>query len=102
MDVCHGVAGSLGSSIAAVVSSRKRSLVSCFRASVRTQSSKVKMIDGLFKPVAPNKDEGTSSRSLYENSGPQSSTGGCRRGGGEKMRVLILELILTLPVNSGP
>nr|GEV14228.1 hypothetical protein [Tanacetum cinerariifolium] len=36
------------------------------------------------------------------SSGPQISTGGCRQGGGEKMRVLILELILTLPVNSGP
>nr|GEU46956.1 zinc knuckle CX2CX4HX4C [Tanacetum cinerariifolium] len=41
-------------------------------------------------------------QSPYGNSGPQSSTGGCRRGGGEKMRVLILELILTLHVNSGP
>ncbi|GJY98740.1 argonaute 4A-like protein, partial [Tanacetum coccineum] len=58
MDVCHGTAGSDGPSIAAVVSSRKWPLVSHYRASVRTQSSKVEMIDGLFKPVAPNKDEG--------------------------------------------
>ncbi|GJW40695.1 argonaute 4A-like protein [Tanacetum coccineum] len=58
MDVCHGTAGSDGPSIVAVVSSRKWPLVSHYRASVRTQSSKVEMIDGLFKPVAPNKDEG--------------------------------------------
>ncbi|GJX07340.1 argonaute 4A-like protein [Tanacetum coccineum] len=55
MEVCHGPAGSDGPSIVAVVSSRKRLLVSCFRALVRTQSSKVEMINGLF---APNKDEG--------------------------------------------
>ncbi|GJU65349.1 hypothetical protein Tco_1247184 [Tanacetum coccineum] len=32
-----------------------------------------------------------------ENSGPQSSTGDCRRGEGEKLRVLSLELIFSLP-----
>ncbi|KAK1433730.1 hypothetical protein QVD17_10645 [Tagetes erecta] len=59
MDVSHGAPGrSDAPSIAAVVSSRKWPLVSRYRASVRSQSSRVEMIDGLFKPVAPGKDEG--------------------------------------------
>ncbi|XP_076884626.1 protein argonaute 4A-like [Bidens hawaiensis] len=59
MDVSHGAPGrSDVPSIAAVVSSRKWPFISRYRASVRSQSSRVEMIDGLFKPVAPNKDEG--------------------------------------------
>ncbi|KAL8246612.1 hypothetical protein R6Q59_007828 [Mikania micrantha] len=59
MDVSHGAPGrSDVPSIAAVVSSRNWPFVSRYRASVRSQSSRAEMIDGLFKPVAPNKDEG--------------------------------------------
>ncbi|KAK1408579.1 hypothetical protein QVD17_40474 [Tagetes erecta] len=41
-----------------VVSSRKWLFISRYRASVRSQSSRVEMIHGLFKHVAPNEDEG--------------------------------------------
>ncbi|KAD7478368.1 hypothetical protein E3N88_01504 [Mikania micrantha] len=59
MDVSHGSPGrSDVPSIAAVVSSRKWPLISCYRASVRSQSARVEMIDGLFKPISPQKDEG--------------------------------------------
>ncbi|KAL5148091.1 Protein argonaute 4 [Glycine soja] len=60
MDVSHGSPGrSDVPSIAAVVSSRCWPQISRYRASVRTQSSKVEMIQSLFKPVAnTNKDEG--------------------------------------------
>ncbi|KAK9062304.1 hypothetical protein SSX86_019490 [Deinandra increscens subsp. villosa] len=59
MDVSHGAPGrSDVPSIAAVVSSRNWPFISRYRASVRSQSSRVEMIDALFKPVAPNKDEG--------------------------------------------
>nr|GEU47910.1 protein argonaute 4A-like [Tanacetum cinerariifolium] len=59
MDVSHGSPGrSDVPSIAAVVSSRKWPLISQYRASVRGQSARVEMIDGLFKPVSPHKDEG--------------------------------------------
>ncbi|XP_024986290.1 protein argonaute 4A-like [Cynara cardunculus var. scolymus] len=59
MDVSHGSPGrSDVPSIAAVVGSRNWPLVSRYRASVRTQSSRVEMIDGLFKPVSDDKDEG--------------------------------------------
>ncbi|GKB83744.1 argonaute 4A-like protein [Tanacetum coccineum] len=59
MDVSHGSPGrSDVPSIAAVVSSRKWPLISQYRASVRAQSARVEMIDGLFKPVSPDKDEG--------------------------------------------
>nr|GEV26841.1 glycerol-3-phosphate acyltransferase, chloroplastic [Tanacetum cinerariifolium] len=49
--------------------------------------------------VAPevNFEEATATR----GSPGESSTGSCRRGEGEQMRVLILELILMLHVNSG-
>ncbi|GKD59008.1 argonaute 4A-like protein [Tanacetum coccineum] len=58
MDVSHGSPGrSDVPSIAAVVSSRQWPLISRYRASVRAQSARVEMIDGLFKPVA-DKDEG--------------------------------------------
>ncbi|XP_065852608.1 protein argonaute 4A-like isoform X1 [Euphorbia lathyris] len=50
MDVSHGSPGhSDAPSVAAVVSSRNWPLLSRYRASVRTQSSKVEMIDNLFK-----------------------------------------------------
>ncbi|KAI3794615.1 hypothetical protein L1987_37247 [Smallanthus sonchifolius] len=59
MDVSHGAPGrSDVPSIAAVVSSRNWPFVSRYKASVRSQSSRVEMIDGLFKPVARNEDEG--------------------------------------------
>nr|GEV54424.1 hypothetical protein [Tanacetum cinerariifolium] len=58
MDVSHGSPGrSDVPSIAAVVSSRQWPLISRYRASVRAQSARVEMIDGLFKQEA-DKDEG--------------------------------------------
>ncbi|KMZ57729.1 Protein argonaute 4A [Zostera marina] len=55
MDVSHGPAGqSYLPSIAAVVSSREWPLISKYRAAVRTQSSKMEMIDSLFKLVENN------------------------------------------------
>lgn len=58
MDVSHGSPGQAEiPSIAAVVSSRHWPLISRYRASVRTQSPKVEMIDTLFKKVE-NNDEG--------------------------------------------
>ncbi|KAG2587987.1 hypothetical protein PVAP13_5NG186800 [Panicum virgatum] len=51
MDVSHGSPGQSGvPSIAAVVSSREWPLISKYRASVRSQSAKMEMIDSLFKP----------------------------------------------------
>jgi hypothetical protein len=41
-----------------VVSSRQWPLISKYRASVRTQSPKVEMIDSLFKRVSDTEDEG--------------------------------------------
>lgn len=41
-----------------VVSSRQWPLISRYRASVRTQSPKVEMIDSLFKRVSDTEDEG--------------------------------------------
>ncbi|XP_071707484.1 protein argonaute 4A-like [Rutidosis leptorrhynchoides] len=59
MDVSHGSPGrSDVPSIAAVVSSRQWPLISRYRASVRAQSARVEMIDGLFQPVSADKDEG--------------------------------------------
>lgn len=59
MDVSHGSPGhSDVPSIAAVVSSRQWPLISRYRASVRTQSPKVEMIDNLFKPVSNTEDDG--------------------------------------------
>ncbi|PKI40289.1 protein argonaute 4-like [Punica granatum] len=59
MDVSHGSPGqSHIPSIAAVVSSRQWPLISRYRASVRTQSPKVEMIDSLFKKVSDKEDEG--------------------------------------------
>ncbi|KAG7947378.1 hypothetical protein I3843_14G091600 [Carya illinoinensis] len=59
MDVSHGSPGQSDvPSIAAVVSSRQWPLISKYRASVRTQSPKVEMIDSLFKRVSETEDEG--------------------------------------------
>ncbi|XP_071686025.1 protein argonaute 4-like isoform X2 [Rutidosis leptorrhynchoides] len=59
MDVSHGQPGQSDvPSIAAVVSSRHYPLISRYRASVRTQSPKVEMIDSLFKKVSDTEDEG--------------------------------------------
>ncbi|XP_057422673.1 protein argonaute 4-like [Lotus japonicus] len=59
MDVSHGSPGrSDVPSIAAVVSSRCWPEISRYRASVRTQSSKVEMISSLFKPVSDTEDDG--------------------------------------------
>ncbi|KAI3770869.1 hypothetical protein L6452_02017 [Arctium lappa] len=67
MDVSHGSPGRADvPSIVAVVGSRNWLLVSRNRASVRTQSTRVEMIDGLFKPVSNDKDEGMT-RELLED-----------------------------------
>ncbi|XP_058089223.1 protein argonaute 4A-like [Magnolia sinica] len=59
MDVSHGSPGQFDvPSIAAVVSSRQWPLISRYRASVRTQSPKVEMIDSLFKPTSDTEDSG--------------------------------------------
>ncbi|KAK8459503.1 hypothetical protein SEVIR_2G154500v4 [Setaria viridis] len=59
MDVSHGSPGRADiPSIAAVVGSRCWPLISRYRASVRTQSPKVEMIDSLFKPLYDGKDDG--------------------------------------------
>ncbi|KAI7983451.1 Protein argonaute 4 [Camellia lanceoleosa] len=59
MDVSHGSPGQSDiPSIAAVVSSRHWPLISRYRASVRTQSPKVEMIDSLYKRVSDTEDEG--------------------------------------------
>ncbi|XP_059653733.1 protein argonaute 4A-like isoform X2 [Cornus florida] len=59
MDVSHGSPGrSDVPSIAAVVSSRQWPLISRYRASVRSQSPKVEMIDSLYKPVSDTDDQG--------------------------------------------
>ncbi|VAI16757.1 unnamed protein product [Triticum turgidum subsp. durum] len=59
MDVSHGSPGRSDiPSIAAVVGSRCWPLISRYRASVRTQSPKVEMIDSLFKPLDNGKDDG--------------------------------------------
>lgn len=59
MDVSHGSPGhSDVPSVAAVVSSRQWPSISRYRASVRTQSPKMEMIDSLFKRVSDTEDEG--------------------------------------------
>uniref|UniRef100_A0A0D9UZK6 Piwi domain-containing protein n=1 Tax=Leersia perrieri TaxID=77586 RepID=A0A0D9UZK6_9ORYZ len=59
MDVSHGSPGQSDiPSIAAVVSSREWPLVSKYRASVCSQSPKLEMIDGLFKPKGTQDDDG--------------------------------------------
>lgn len=59
MDVSHGSPGRSDiPSIAAVVGSRPWPLISRYRAAVRTQASKVEMIESLFKPLANGEDDG--------------------------------------------
>ncbi|KAK2389084.1 protein argonaute [Trifolium repens] len=59
MDVSHGSPGRSDiPSIAAVVGSRCWPLISRYRASVRSQSPKVEMIDALFKPLDNGNDDG--------------------------------------------
>ncbi|KAM0058620.1 putative post-transcriptional gene silencing PAZ-Argonaute family [Helianthus debilis subsp. tardiflorus] len=59
MDVSHGQPGQSDvPSIAAVVSSRHWPSISRYRASVRTQSPKLEMVDSLFKKVSDTEDEG--------------------------------------------
>uniref|UniRef100_A0A803LTC3 Argonaute 4 n=1 Tax=Chenopodium quinoa TaxID=63459 RepID=A0A803LTC3_CHEQI len=59
MDVSHGSPGQSGvPSIAAVVSSREWPSIYQYRASVRSQSPKVEMIDSLYKPLSGGKDGG--------------------------------------------
>ncbi|XP_045814112.1 protein argonaute 16 isoform X1 [Trifolium pratense] len=59
MDVSHGSPGRSDiPSIAAVVGSRCWPLISRYRASVRSQSPKVEMIDALFKPLGDGIDDG--------------------------------------------
>lgn len=59
MDVSHGSPGQSDMpSIAAVVSSRQWPSISRYRASIRTQSPKVEMVDSLFKPVSDKDDQG--------------------------------------------
>ncbi|KAK7304843.1 hypothetical protein VNO77_42734 [Canavalia gladiata] len=59
MDVSHNSLGqSNNPSIAAVVGSRRWPLISRYRASVRSQASKVEMIDTLYKPLDNGSDDG--------------------------------------------
>ncbi|XP_057488619.1 protein argonaute 16-like [Actinidia eriantha] len=59
MDVSHGSPGRSDiPSIAAVVGSRSWPLISRYRAAVRTQSSKVEMIESLYNPLANGDDDG--------------------------------------------
>lgn len=59
MDVSHGPPGRSDiPSIAAVVGSRSWPLISRYRAAARTQSSKVEMIESLFKPLGDEIDDG--------------------------------------------
>ncbi|MED6120044.1 Protein argonaute 16 [Stylosanthes scabra] len=58
MDVSHGPPGSNHPSIAAVAGSRCWPLISRYRASARTQSSKEEMIDALCKPLDEGNDNG--------------------------------------------
>ncbi|KAE9588939.1 putative post-transcriptional gene silencing PAZ-Argonaute family [Lupinus albus] len=59
MDVSHGSPGRSDiPSIAAVVGSRCWPLISRYRASARTQSSKVEIIDALYKPLDNGNDDG--------------------------------------------
>ncbi|KAE8691554.1 hypothetical protein F3Y22_tig00110889pilonHSYRG00045 [Hibiscus syriacus] len=59
MDVSHGSPGQYGiPSIVFVISSSQYHLISRYKASVRTQSPKLEMIDSLFKQVSDKEDEG--------------------------------------------
>ncbi|EPS66954.1 hypothetical protein M569_07819, partial [Genlisea aurea] len=59
MDVSHGPPGCPDiPSFAAVVGSQSWPLISRYRAAVRSQPSKVEMIESLFKPLADGEDDG--------------------------------------------
>ncbi|KAL6535929.1 Protein argonaute 16 [Orobanche hederae] len=59
MDVSHGSPGRSDiPSIAAVVGSRSWPLISRYRAAVRTQPSKMEMIESLYKPLPNGDDDG--------------------------------------------
>jgi eukaryotic translation initiation factor 2C len=67
MDVSHGSPGQSDiPSVAAVVSSRQWPSISRYRATVRTQSPKVEMIDNLFKPAEGGKDDGIIREALMD------------------------------------
>ncbi|OMP10379.1 Argonaute/Dicer protein, PAZ [Corchorus olitorius] len=67
MDVSHGSPGQSDiPSIAAVVGSCHWPLISRYRASVRTQSPKVEMIDALYKPLENGNDDGIIRELLLE------------------------------------
>ncbi|XP_058005997.1 protein argonaute 16 isoform X2 [Hevea brasiliensis] len=67
MDVSHGSPGRSDiPSVAAVVGSLYWPLISRYRASVRTQSPKMEMIDALFKPLANGNDDGIMRELLVE------------------------------------
>ncbi|XVF20204.1 hypothetical protein REPUB_Repub11eG0177800 [Reevesia pubescens] len=67
MDVSHGSPGQSDvPSIAAVVSSRHWPSISRYRASVRTQSPKLEMVDSLFKRVSDKEDEGIMREALLD------------------------------------
>nr|XP_010943243.1 protein argonaute 16 [Elaeis guineensis]XP_029116515.1 protein argonaute 16 [Elaeis guineensis] len=76
MDVSHGSPGRSDiPSIAAVVGSRYWPLISRYRASVRTQSPKLEMIDSLYKPQANGQDDGILRELLVDFY----QTSGCRK-----------------------
>ncbi|CAL5406248.1 unnamed protein product [Camellia sinensis] len=67
MDVSHESPGRSDiPSIAAVVGSCSWPLISRYRAALRTQSSKVEMIESLYKPLANGKDDGIMRELLVE------------------------------------
>ncbi|CAK8568369.1 unnamed protein product [Lathyrus sativus] len=67
MDVSHGSPYQLDvPSIVAVVSSRYWPQISRYKAAVRTQPSKVEIIQSLFKPVSDTKDDGIISELLKD------------------------------------
>ncbi|MFS7921905.1 putative post-transcriptional gene silencing PAZ-Argonaute family [Helianthus anomalus] len=67
MDVSHGSPGRPDiPSIAAIVGSQSWPLISRYKACVRTQSSKVEMIQGLFEPQEDGTDNGMMSELLLE------------------------------------
>ncbi|XP_058725902.1 protein argonaute 4A-like [Vicia villosa] len=67
MDVSHGSPYQLNvPSVVAVVSSRYWPQISRYRATVRSQSSKVEIIQSLFEPVSDTKDDGIISEVLKD------------------------------------
>ncbi|WCJ37485.1 Argonaute family protein [Euphorbia peplus] len=66
MDVSHGSPARDVPSVAAVVGSRQWPLISRYRASVRTQSPKLEMIEALYKPLPDGTDGGIVRELLLE------------------------------------